>query len=145
MDRGKSLWASGLPRLGDVLALRADLAEAAKAVYGAWEQGPDGWDEELGEGGICQDVASAMAGRLDGHGFEHVVTVHASVGENHVFLVVLLEDGVYSVDIPPTVYEAGGGYVWRKRPDADFSPECVEIVRVEGPMDPAEFEAAYSG
>jgi len=145
MNQGKSLWASGLPRLGDVLALRADLAEAAKAVYGAWEQGPDGWDDELGEGGICQDIASAMLERLGENGVEHVLSVHASVGENHVFLVALLEDGVYSVDIHPSVYEIGSGYVWKRRPDAEFGPECVDVMRVGDPMDPAEFEASYSG
>lgn len=139
------LWKAALPSLETVLGLRPELAEAAKAVYDAWEQGDDGWDDELGLGGICQDVASAMAGKLGGLGIEHVVQVHASVGENHVFLVALLEDGVYSIDIPPSVYETGGGYVWRKRDSAEFPADCVEVFRVGDLMEPDAFEEAYSG
>lgn len=144
MNPTQSFWNSGLPTLDAVLALRPELAECAKAVYDAWEQGADGWDDELGLGGICQDVAAAMAGRLGERGIEHVMHVHANVGENHVFLVALLYDGVYSIDIPPYVYEEGGGYVWRKKSGAAFPPECVDVVRVGEPMEPSAFEDAYS-
>lgn len=131
------------PKLGytELNATAADLAEAARRVHEAWDQ-VDGMDEELGAGGICQDVASAMGEVLSARGFE-VITVHASVGENHVYLVTLTDDGVYSVDIPPHVYEIGSGYVWKKREDAVFEADVVEFMRVEDAMSPDEFEARY--
>jgi len=137
------LCASLRPKLGrlELQSTAVDLAEAARRVYDAWDQ-VDGMDEELGAGGICQDVASAMGDVLSARGFE-VVTVHASVGENHVYLVALTDDGVYSVDIPPHVYEIGSGYVWQKREDAVFDPAVVDFMRLEDPMSPDEFEARY--
>ena len=132
-----------MPTLAELKALAPALAEAARRVHGEWEQDADGMDVELGAGGICQDVASAMAGVLGEGGFEQVLQVHAGCGENHVFLVALLEDGVYEVDIPPSVYETGSGYVWRKREDARFDADCVAVSRIAGPMDAEAFEATY--
>lgn len=128
----------GLPQLR---GSAHELAAAAKRVYDGWDQ-VDGMDEELGAGGICQDVAGAMAEVLSAKGFD-VITVHASVGENHVYLVTLTEDGVFSVDIPPSVYEIGSGYVWEKRSDARFEPDVVEFMRLEDVMTADEFEARY--
>lgn len=131
------------PSAGDVMSRACELALAAKAVWDLWDQDPEGMDPELGAGGICQDVASAMAEALGRMGVEHVTTMHASVGENHVFVVALLDDGVYSIDIPPHVYEIGSGYVWRKREDAVFDASCVTFERLDGRMDPEAFEEAY--
>lgn len=125
-------------------ALVPELAEAAEAVWGGWEQDENGFDEVLGAGGICQDIASAMIDAMSAAGIEHAIAVHAAVGENHVFVVALLDDGVYEVDIPPSVYETGSGYVWKKRQDARFGPETVTIDRISGGMDPEEFERAYA-
>lgn len=132
-----------LPALSHVLEARADLALAAKSVWEEWDQGDDGFDDVLGVGGICQDIAEAMSSVLYEKGVENVISVHSAVGENHVFLVVLLEDGVYSIDIPPGVYETGGGYVWKKRQDAKFTPDVVIIDRIAGRMEPDEFERDY--
>ena len=132
-----------IPALSVVLEAAGEIAEAARSVYDAWDQGADGFDEELGAGGICQDVAAATVEVLARKGVEHACQVHAAVGENHVFVVALLDDGVYSVDIPPWVYETGGGYVWKKRQDAQFLPESVGVERIGGFLDPEEFERTY--
>lgn len=127
----------------EVLALRPALAEAAKAIYDGWCQ-VDGYDVEFGAGGICHEIADALVDRLSSAGFEHSLTVHTTIGENHVFTLCLIEgDGVYSIDIPPGVYEIGGGFVWKKRDNASFDADVVEIVRIADAMDPGTFAESY--
>lgn len=120
-----------------------ELAAAARSVYDEWLQDDDGFDEVLGMGGICQDIASKMLEVLDEAGVKASTTVHSSVGENHVFVVALLDDGVYSIDIPPHVYEIGSGYVWKKRPDAVFNETVVSMMRIGDPLDEDAFYEQY--
>ena len=126
---------------GKLQSLAPDLAEAAREVHAGWEQ-VDGLDPDLGVGGICQDVAAAMCGVLDQHGFE-AMTFHTTVGENHVFVVALAADGVYTVDIPPSVYESGSGFVWRKKEGAVFDASAVVIERIGDPLPKEEFMETY--
>jgi hypothetical protein len=129
--------------ISELITVLPDLATVAQGVYDQWEQ-VDGFDVELGSGGICQDVADAMARRLGEVGFEEVLVVSAAVGENHVFVMALLDDGVYQVDISPYHYETGGGYVWQKRPDVKFSPEMVSFTKVDGVISPEDFIERYA-
>lgn len=130
------------PSSNDLAAVLPDLAASAQSVYDSWDQ-VDGFDEELGSGGICQDIASAMADVLSEAGVEEIVHFHQSVGENHVYLVALLADGVFTIDIPPHVYEDGGGYVWKKKEGVMITAEEVFIDRLGGSIDPQEFFQLY--
>lgn len=124
--------------------LRPKLVEAAQKVYDDWQQ-VDGFDEELGAGGICQDVAAAMAGVLSEGGIEHCMTVHSSVGENHVFVVAMIPDaGTFMIDIPPSAYEIGSGYVWQKRDGVVLSADDVGIDRIGDATDPDNFYELYA-
>ena len=134
---------SPLKPVSDLIEWLPDLASVAQRVYDEWDQN-DGFDVELGEGGICQDIAAAMADRLVSAGFDDVLTVSASVGENHVFLVALLADGVYQIDISPYHYETGGGFVWRKVPGVKFFPDMVAFMKVDSVITPDEFVARYA-
>lgn len=129
--------------VSELISTFPDLASVAQDVYDQWEQ-VDGFDAELGSGGICQDVAAAMAGRLGEAGFEDVLVVSAAVGENHVFVMALLGEGVYQIDISPYHYETGGGYVWKKRPDVEFRPEMVSFLKVDGVISPDDFVERYA-
>jgi hypothetical protein len=129
--------------LQDLTSLVPDLASAAQGIYDQWDQ-VDGFDVELGTGGICQDVASAMAGKMGEAGFEDVLVVSAAVGENHVFVMALLEDGVYQIDISPYHYESGAGYTWKKKPSVKFVPEMVSVMKVEGAISSDEFFEKYA-
>lgn len=131
------------PSSKDVIARAGDLAAAAQKIYDAWEQDADGMDLELGPGGICQDVASAMAGVLSEMGAD-ALSVPSSVGANHVFVVCNLEDGRFEVDIPFSRYEQGAAYVFKKIPDVKFEADDVIISRLGDPLDPDEFAATYS-
>lgn len=117
------------------------LAAAAQKVYDEWEQDEDGVDEVLGTGGICQDIAGGMADVMISHGID-CSTVSQSVGEQHVYCICKIQEGVYEVDIPPYSYESGGGYTWRKLPNIKFDESYIVIHRLSS--DPNDFEQ-YTG
>lgn len=128
--------------LADVKELAPDLVAAAQALYDDWHQ-VEGLDEELGAGGICHLIAEQFGNILAGAGVEELATIHATIGENHVYVVALLEDGVFSIDIPPHIYESGGGYVWTKKPGVVFAPSDIVLFKIEGPMVPEDFNERY--
>lgn len=119
-----------------LMNLRPQLAAAAQQVYNEWAQDESGYDEVLGEGGICQDIASAMADVISQNIPDaEVRTVDAQVGEQHVWCIAYRNYGDaenfegYHVDIPPGVYETGGGYSWKKIPNVLFDANDVLIIR----------------
>ena len=126
-----------LPSVQIVRSLLLQLAQAAQQVYNAWEQNDDGYDEMYGGGGICHDIADAMCGILSSKGIE-CTTFSASIGEVHVWAIAKFAEGVYSIDIPPNVYETGGGYTWKKMRDITFTPNDINIDKITA--DPNEFD-----
>ena len=121
----------------DVFALIPQSLEAAQKVYDEWEQDEDGHDVELGTGGVCQDIASNIADVLNQHNIESA-TVSAAIGDQHVYTVAKLADGVFEVDIPPYVYETGGGYNWKKIPNVKFQKDHISIHKLDS--DPESFD-----
>ena len=115
-------------KMDDLRALRGEIAAAANAVLDEWQQDDDGMDPTFGAGGACDQVATAVAGVLAEHGYD--TYGGGQDGDDHAWVVV--HDGriAVSVDIPPSVYETGGGYVWRKRDGASVKPEDVEMAEV---------------
>lgn len=90
-----------------VRSLKPQMAAAAQRVYNRWH--PD----DYGGGGICDDVASAMSGVIA----MRVAGVEVDVGGwagDHAFVQVWNDEEALNVDIPPGVYETGGGYSWEK-------------------------------
>lgn len=106
--------------------LRADLCLEAQKIYDDWEQDEDGYDEEYGHGGICQDIASAFCDVLSELDIECTI-FSPSIGEIHVFSIANIDGEAYQVDIPPYVYERGGGYCWQKIPEVIFEPSDIII------------------
>lgn len=121
----------------DLLRLLPLIVNAAQEEYNQWKQDSNGHDEEVGNGGICQEIAESIAGVLSNNGIESA-TVSAQIGEQHVWTICKLNDGVYSVDISPYTYETGGGYNWKKIPGVVFSVEDISIHK--DTSDPTEFE-----
>lgn len=111
---------SAMRTLNDLINLSPQLAAAAQSEYDVWNQDEDGFDEELGTGGICHLIAERIVEVLSAEGFEAVSTHSEGVGENHVWVTAQTSQGVVMVDIPPGVYEIGGGYNWKKRPGIRF-------------------------
>lgn len=121
------------PTVADLKKLKPELVRAAQKVYDDWDENED----EFAGGGVCHLIADATVGVLSSHGID-AGTVSAQVGEQHVWAVAKVAKGVYEVDIPPSVYERGGGYAWTKIPDVEFGLEDIVIHRLDA--DPASFE-----
>ncbi len=118
-------------------ALLPALVKAAQGVLDGWDQDEDGLDDELGEGGVCDRVSEAMTSVLYSiPGVEVVDGGHD--GDDHVYAIVYDEVDAFAVDIPPGVYEVGGGYSWRKRDGVVLSLDdvIVEPVRRQDVVDP---------
>lgn len=126
--------AKALATKAQLMAIRPDLAKAAQKVYDEWD---DARAEELGGGGICQDIADAVSGVLDHHGIESGV-VSAAVGDQHVYAIAQVQEGVFEVDIAPHTYEQGGGYNWKKIPGVKFDSNDISISLIE--KDPDKFD-----
>ncbi len=121
----------------DIKLLIPKIIEAAQQAYDEWEQDEDGHDAELGSGGICQEIAAKIAEVFETHGIE-ASTVSALIGDQHVWTIIKLKDGVYNVDIPPQVYEIGSGYNWKKRPNVKFVSDHINFKKADS--DPNTFE-----
>ncbi len=123
--------------ISDIKRLVPKMVRAAQKVYNEWDQSdPD--NDELCGGGICQDIADRIASVLNSHGIDAATVDNQGMGEQHVWTVAKVDDGVYEIDIPPNNYERGGGYTWKKIPDVEFTPNSLYIGRLS--VDPEDFE-----
>lgn len=125
----------GLRRLAEagtlfnaLVRLRPALANAAQKALDAWSQNEDGFDEEHGHGGICDEIAQYMSQILDIPGVE--VTDGGHDGDDHAWLIAYTDQEAYGIDIPPSIYETGSNYNWRKKPGAKIRPNDVEIFKL---------------
>jgi hypothetical protein len=112
----------------ELFAVRDQIAAAAQIVYDEWVQDEDGFDEQFGGGGICDEVQRAMADvisniecELEDGGWE---------GDDHANLIVSRDNERYLVDIPAQTYESGGGMNWKKIPDVVITPNDVIIASI---------------
>jgi hypothetical protein len=128
------LSANRLYSKADILRLRPELAKAAQKIYDEWD---DDKSEELSGGGICHEIADEIAITLNQHGIESG-TVSASVGDQHVYAIAKVKEGVFEVDISPNVYERGSGYSWKKVPDVTFDANDISVSMIHN--DPNKFE-----
>jgi hypothetical protein len=103
------------PLIDKVRSLSAQLIQAAQAVLDEWAPEADGWDQEYGHGGACDDIAQAMSDVIVSSLDDIEIGSGGWEGDDHAYL--LINDGTDTVhlDIPPGVYETGGGMNWRKR------------------------------
>ena len=122
---------SSTPMAQKLSSLRPALAEAAQKVYDQWEQDGAGQDAMLGPGGICQDIADALADVIMDNGMNAHVMDNEGMGEQHVWVVAYSGNEAFHVDIPSGAYETGGGYTWSKIPDVQFDGTDISIQRAD--------------
>lgn len=120
-----------------VVNLRPQMVQEIQKLYDEWKSEEDPDDDPYAGGGICQEFAEVIAGVLNEHGYD-AGTVSSSVGEQHVWCVVKVAEGVYEVDVPYCIYEIGGGYSWEKIPGVQFSVDDIHIGQLS--PNPNEFE-----
>lgn len=116
--------------LNDIFALIPQFVASAQRVYNEWNQDENGYDEELGEGGICQDIADSFVDVLSNSGIDAIAVDNNGMGDQHVWAVAKLSDGLYEIDIPPHLYERGGGYTWKKIPNVKFTDDFIHISKL---------------
>lgn len=110
--------------------LRPLMAAAAQMVYEEWEQDEEGVDEELGSGGICDQVSQAIAEVISRNVSDVETFDGGAEGNDHAWTVAQADGEAYGIDIPPGVYETGGGYNWKRRKDVQILPGHVVIFPV---------------
>lgn len=114
----------------ELMRLREDMAKAAQEVYDNWQQEEDGTDWELGMGGICDRVSEAMSLAIE-YGIKKGIPFRlreaGGDGDDHSWLLAFNDDEMYEIDIPPSVYETGGGYAWKKRPGVEITEDDVIV------------------
>lgn len=120
----------------DLEALRPQLAQAANKIIEEWTQDDEGMDDMVGTGGVCDEVSQAMGSVIPWDTHEG-----GAEGDDHSWLIVVRGEEVVGVDIPPGVYETGGGYNWTKLEDHRVEPHHVEIFEMDIPA--SEFEDDY--
>lgn len=110
-------------------ALRPALADAAQQVVDSWEQDEYGMDEMLGSGGVCDQVAMSLIDIIQSN-LDVDAVCGAPEGEDHEWVVVSDGQEACVVDIPPGVYEIGGGYSWTKIEGAEVGPGDVLVEEI---------------
>ena len=114
-----------------IYAIRSQLAGVAQGVYDEWDQDDDGFSEEHGYGGICDVIAESMGGWISSTMDGVEIVDGGQEGDDHAFIVVLSKREAVLVDIPPSVYETGGGYCWKKKRGVVFDENDIVVERLE--------------
>jgi len=115
------------PLYHQLFALRPQMVHEAQEIYNSWEQDGEGLDFEYGAGGICDQVSQAISGVIAQHIPGVEVTEGGQDGDDHSWVIAYNAAEAYHVDIPPGVYERGGGYSWKKIPGVILQPNHIEI------------------
>ncbi len=105
------------------------MVKEIQKIYDEWTQDDYGVDEILGTGGICDQISQKTGEILAQHGFD--IVEGGMDGDDHAFIIAIKNKTAFIVDIPPYVYETGGGYSWKKRPNVVFSPKDFDVVKTE--------------
>ncbi len=133
----RHIQASIIKNQANLIQLKNEFAKAAQKVYDEWDQsGVDG-DSVLGFGGICQDIADAFSEILNGQGIDSG-TVSQTIGDQHVYALAKVKEGVFIIDISPYVYERGGGYTWSKILGVIFKPTDIIVSMIDSDPDKLE-------
>lgn len=103
---------------------------AAQRVLDEWDQDDSGYCEVRGEGGACDDVASAMQQVIYNKLDDVSIAEGGQPGDDHAFSLVYNDTEAYALDIPANVYETGGGYRWRKRKGVRLKPSDIVIEKI---------------
>lgn len=110
-------------------SLRSEMAAAAQRIVDEWQQDEEGIDEVYGAGGACDEVAHALIDIIQSKTDADAVCGSPD-GEDHEWVAVSDGREAFVVDIPPGVYETGGGYSWKKIEGAEVTPQDIIIAEV---------------
>jgi len=109
------------------------LVVAAQKIYNNWDE--KDIDTYAG-GGICHLIADEFCNVF----WKHKIpcsTVSSSF-EQHVYSIIQTLDGVFTVDIHPSVYETGSGFSWKKIKNVKFDKSDIYFYKLSS--NPEEFD-----
>jgi hypothetical protein len=106
--------------------VKRKMAAAAQVVYDEWKQDEEGEDLQYGCGGICDNIAQAIADQLPGYG-----KMQTQYSEPHTYVIAQFKEGIFTIDIPYDVYETGDLYTWKKKSDVKFDPLHIVIYKLD--------------
>ena len=106
-----------------LVSLKPNIVQAAQKIYDDW----DSLDPDNGGGGICDEIANQIGDIIVSSIPNVEITAGGQDGDDHAYVIAYNDHEAYSVDIPPDVYETGGGYCWQKILDVEFQPDDITI------------------
>lgn len=112
---------------GRLESIRPALAAAVQRVLNEWQPDESGFDPVLGTGGACDEVTDAMVDVICDFVDGVTVLEGGHEGDDHAWLIVVDDRDAVGVDVPPSVYETGGGYSWTKIEGAEVEPSDVML------------------
>ena len=113
---------SSISQIDDTV--KQQLAQAAQTVYDQWSQDADGNDEVFGTGGICDEIADVLMDVLGSHGIHDI---QSQYNEPHTYVIGKFKEGIFTIDIPFSVYESGYLYTWKKTPNVKFEAKTFKV------------------
>lgn len=121
-----------LRSINDAKQLFPQLVKVAQSVYDKWDESET---DTFANGGICHLIADEISSVLARNNFN--CSTVSDPYEQHVYTIVQVIEGVYSVDIHHSIYEVGGGYSWTKINNVTFDTNDISLYRITS--DPDEF------
>jgi hypothetical protein len=119
---------------GEIRTLAPELAAAAQKELDDWVQDEDGVDVEFGAGGVCDAISRRLADVIATHIEAVEIADGGWEGDDHAYLLCTRGAESVVVDLPPHLYEVGGGYSWRKIEGVRLTAQDVLIEDIEIPL-----------
>jgi len=106
------------------------LVKIAQKVYDEWDQDEEGYDEILGTGGICDEIAEKFCDYII-RIIKHDAFSYYDEYSTHTCCIVYDDNTAYVLNLPADVYEKGYLYTWKKRKDVIIKENDFEIIKVK--------------
>lgn len=123
----------GLASISQIKTHMHKILVASQKVYDDWDESDE---DTYAGGGICHIIAESICDVLSNAGVE--CSMVSSPHEQHVYVAVKCKEGVYTIDIPYSIYETGAGFSWQKIPDVQFQERDVVFYQVS--RNPGDFD-----
>ena len=114
-------------------SLRPQIIQVAQKVYD--ENAAANLEDPEFEHGICDEIAQEISGVIAAHIADVEVRDGGQDGDDHAWVIAFNDAEAYGVDIPPGVYESGGGYSWTLHENVKFQPTDVQIWEIDIPAE----------
>ena len=106
------------------------LTKIAQKLYDEWNQDEEGYDEVLGTGGICDEMAEKFCDYII-RTMKYDAFSYYDEYSTHTYCIVYDDNAAYILDLPADVYEKGYLYTWKKIKNVIIKESDFEIIKVK--------------